>query len=205
MYRTVYIEEIPLSDGRIQRTLIDPETGEVIQTGKVGFRGDGQKPKKLEHPPFARVWMPNLLKLVKDKNLKQGERALLFDLLIFLDWQSTMLVHPEKGSAVNTREIADYLGYSLGYVSETLSALHDKGIIAKVSAGKGRPFKYHFNCNIAFYGKNMNDIREYEIFNRDCSFIPEIVIDYGQEDKSIRKIRRDLILGVTPVNSKKEK
>lgn len=202
--RTVYLDEVTLPDGSKKRTYVDVETGEIIQTGKVSFRGDEKISQRPEQIPYARVWMPNLLKLVKDKNLKQGERALLFDLLVFLDWQSTMLVHPEKGHAVNTREIADYLDLSLGFVSQTLSALNDKGIIGKFNAGKNRPCKYHFNCNIAYFGKNMNDMRDYERFNRDCSFSPVLEIDYKQEDKSIRKIRRDLVLGITPMSRKKD-
>ncbi len=193
-----------LSDGRIKRTVVDPGTGEIFTSGIHGYRTTTRKPEAIDRPPFARVWMPNLLGLVKSKDLKQGERALLFDLLVFLDWQSTMLVHPEKGYAVTARDIAAYLELSVGFVSETLTSLHDKGIIGKFSAGKGRPHKYHFNCNVAFYGKNMNDMRDYERFNTDCAFTPSVRVEYKAEDKSIRKIRKDITVGAFPVDKKKD-
>jgi len=196
--------ETVLADGRVRRTFIDLETGEVVGNGIHGYRATTKPPGKVDQPPFAKLWMPNLLKLIRDKELKQGEKALLFDLLVFLDWQSTMLVHPESGHAVSSREIADYIGLSSSFVSDTLTALHDKGIIGKFSAGKGRPFKYHFNCNIAFFGKNLNDPRDYERFNTDCAFTPKIRIDYKKEDRAIHMIRRDLNTGVTPMSRKKE-
>lgn len=204
MDKPVIFTEHELPDGRIKRTFTDPETGEVLGSGIHGYRSSTRKPQRADKPPFARLWMPNLLDLVKHKKLNQGEKALVFDLLVFLDWQSTMLVHPEKGHAVNTREIADYLRLSLGFVSETMNSLHDKGIIGKFSAGKGRPHKYHFNCNIAFYGKNMNDKRDFERFNRDCAYTPCMRVDYEEEKYGIRKIRRDLAIGATPMSGKKE-
>jgi hypothetical protein len=191
-----------LTNGKIRRTYTNADTGEMESSGIHGFRPDASKPYKPENPPFAKLWMPNLLKLIKNKSLSQGEKALVFDLLVFLDWQGTMLVHPEKGYAVNTRDIAEYLGLSIGFVSETMTSLHDKGIIGKFSAGKGRPHKYHFNCNIAFYGRNMNDMRDYERFNTDCSYTPIQAIEYKKEDKSIRKIRRDIELGMTPIDKR---
>ena len=197
------ITERVLSDGRVKRTFTDPETGEIMGSGIHGYRSSTRKPDGPEQPPFVRVWMPNLLKLVKDKDLKQGERALLFDLLAFLDWQSTMLVHPENGRAVSVRDIASYLGLSLGFVSETLTSLHDKGIVGMFSAGKGRPHKYHLNCNLAFYGKNLNDPRDYERFNADCSFTPMVRVEYNPEFNALRHIRRDIVLGATPQDGEK--
>lgn len=202
--RYAIVTDTVLSDGRIKRTFTDPETGEIQGSGIHGYRTSTVRPHKADNPPFAKVWMPNLLKLVKHKKLSQGEKALVFDLLVFLDWQGTMLVHPEKGYSVNTRDIAEYLGLSLGFVSETMTSLHDKGIIGKFSAGKGRPHRYHFNCNIAFYGKNMNDMRDHERFNRDCSFKPVQTISYKQEDKGIRKIRRDITDGMFPMDKKRD-
>jgi len=196
--KKVIMDETILPDGRIKREFTDEETGERVGSGTHGYRNTTRKPKELEQPPFVRVWMPNLLKLVKDKELKQGEKALLFDLLVFLDWQSTMLVHPEKGHAVTARDIASYLDLSVGFVSETLTSLHDKGIIGKFSAGKGRPHKYHFNCNLAFYGKNMNDMRDYERFNTDCAFSPSIVVQYKKEESGFRQIRRDITTNMLP-------
>jgi hypothetical protein len=203
MDKRAYVREQLLSDGRLKRIFIDADTGEIIGSGTHGYRSDKHKPDKPEQTPFARIWMPNLVKLIKDKNLKQGERALLFDLLAFLDWQTTMLVHPENGHAVTARDIANYLSLSVGFVSETLSALHDKGIIGKFSAGKGRPHKYHFNCNIAFYGKNMNDPRDYERFNTDCAFSPTLRVQFKKEDNPVRMIRRDIILGAIPRDKKR--
>jgi hypothetical protein len=198
----VICEDQVLPNGKVRRTYINPDTGEIENQGIHGFRPDAAKPHKAENPPFAKLWMPNLLKLIRNKSLSQGEKALVFDLIVFLDWQGTMLVHPEKGYAVNTRDIAEYLSLSLGFVSETMTSLHDKGVIGKFSAGKGRPHRYHLNCNIAFYGKNMNDIRDYERFNMDCSYVPVQAIEYKQEDKGIRKIRRDIELGMTPIDKR---
>jgi hypothetical protein len=193
-----------LPDGRIRRSVVDPGTGEIYTRGIHGYRATKKKPDEVFQPPFARVWMSNLLKLVKNKELKQGERALLFDLLAFLDWQSTMLVHPEKGHAVTSRDIASYLDLSVGFVSETLNSLHDKGVIGKYSAGKGRPHKYHFNCNIAFYGKNMNDMRDYERFNSDCAFSPFVRVEYKGEVKPSRTVRKDLCFGKYPMDKNEE-
>lgn len=190
--RLVVMTETTLPDGRIKRTFTEQDTGEIKGSGTHGYRSVTEKPKRVDNPPFAKLWMPNLLKLTKLKQLSQGEKALVFDLLVFLDWQGTMLVHPEKGFAVNTHDIAEYLGLSLGFISETMTSLHDKGVIGKFSAGKGRPHRYHLNCNIAFYGKNMNDMRDYERFNRDCSYSPVQAIKYEKEYSDIRKIRRDI-------------
>jgi hypothetical protein len=166
-------------------TITDAETGEVINRFWQGqYKGPpGRKKEKTKQPQFARIWMPNLLKVVLEKGLTTLEKALLFDLIAFLDWQSTMLVHPENGRPINESQIATLLSYSRPTVHDALISLNEKGIIGKFNAGKGLPNKYHMNPNLMFYGQRMNDRLDIERFNSDCAFSPVVRVQYEVEEK----------------------
>lgn len=186
------IETFP--DGKQRVRTIDRDTGEVIsEAWRVWRKSPGGKrpPDKAGQPPFVRVWMPNLIQIVRQKQLTNAEAGLLFKLLAFLDWQGTMLVHPETGRAVNTNEIARYLGIGADHLSRQLDELVKKGLLGKFISGTGKPYRYHFNCNLAFFGKKMNDPRDWERFNRDCSFEPVVRVDYKEETDEKKMTRKD--------------
>lgn len=154
-------------------------------------------PSRKGQPPFARLWIANLIQIVREKSkerkLSNSEAGVLFKLMAFLNWQSTILVHPDTGKAVNTKEIAVFLGMELNYLSQHLEKLIQKGFISRNYAGKGRAYKYQFNCHLAFFGSRMNDIAERDLFDPDsCSYIPEYYVKFQSEDKESRKCRRDV-------------
>lgn len=194
------IETFP--DGKELHTSTDRDTGEVVSQVWKTFRQSlgGKKPQEepetersyKKRVPFARVWLPNLLKIVQQKALTNAQAGILFKLLVFLDWQGTMLVHPETGRAVNTSDIARYLKMDVEYLSDQLDVLMQKGLLGKFIAGAGKPYRYHFNCNLAFFGSRMNDMRDWERFNRDCSFEPAVQIQYKEETDEKRRLRRDM-------------
>lgn len=173
----------------------DFETGETItqfwegRMNSAPGRKPGRKPKQ---PPYAKIWMPNLLKVVLKKGLTTSEKALLFDLIAFLDWQSTMLVHPETCRPVNEAEIARALNMSRAWVHETLGSLNKKGIIGKFNAGEGKPNKYHMNPDLIFYGQKLNDPLDRARFDGDCSFEPVEKINFDIEGKPENMVRRKL-------------
>jgi hypothetical protein len=183
-----------LDSGKEHSVTIDRKTGEIVSESWRVFRKSpgGKQPKSVSgQPPFARVWMTNLIQIVKQKKLSNSEAGLLFKLMAFLDWQGTMLVHPEKGYAANTNEIAAYLGMNADYFAQQIENLCQKGLIGKFSAGKGRPYRYHFNCNLAFFGSRMNDPRDYDRFNRDCAYEPKINVKYKMEIDETKMKRKD--------------
>jgi len=175
-------------------TITEKETGEILSTHwEIKMRNPpGKKPRKVKQPPYAKLWMPNLIKLVLDKKLSGAEKALLFDLLAFLDWQSTMLVHPLTGKPVNESGIADVLKMNRSHVHDTLKSLNEKGIIGKFNAGKGKPCKYHMNYHLFHYGEKMNDILDICRFDGDCAYEPPVKVEFEIEKDSKKMIRRDL-------------
>lgn len=175
--------------------ITDPDTSEVITQyweGQMKSSPGKKPPKKHKQPPYAKIWMPNLLKVVLKKELSTPEKALLFDLIAFLDWQSTMLVHPETGEPVNESDIARILKMSRNWVHETLGTLNKKGIIGKFNAGEGKPNKYHMNPDLIFYGQKLNDPLDRARFDKDCAFEPVEKIDYGIEENPENMSRRKL-------------
>lgn len=181
--------------------VVRKDTGEIIHEDII--ESEENKRKRLERiyrrskngqPPFARLWIVNLIQIVKEKKLSNSEAGLLFKLMAFLNWQSTILVNPDTGKAINTKELADFLDMEPSYLSEQLEKLIQKGFIARTYAGKGRAYKYHFNCHLAFFGSKMNDIRERDLFDSDvCSYIPEHYVQFKQEENEKRKFRRNIV------------
>jgi hypothetical protein len=78
------------------------------------------------------------------------------------------------------------------HLTEHMDILCQKGFLGKFVAGKGMPARWHFNPNIAFFGSKMNDMRDYERFNRSCVYTPECKITYKGETDKGKMIRRDL-------------
>jgi len=184
----------PLSDGDTLM-LVRKDTGEIIHEHVV--ESEENRKKRLERryrkgqPPFARLWMANLIQIVREKKLSNPEAGLLFKLMAFLNWQSTILVHPDTGRAVNTKEIAEFIGIDPDFLSKQLDKLIQKGLISRNQAGRGRSYKYNFNCHLAFFGSKMNDITEKDLFDPDtCDYTPAQYIQFKQEENERRKQRR---------------
>jgi DNA-binding transcriptional regulator GbsR (MarR family) len=77
-------------------------------------------------------------------------------------------------------EIAVILQLSRSQLHETIQALVDKGLMAKVNKGNGRESHFMLNTNVCFNGNVIRDINDHNVFTKDCAYKPVVEIKYRQ-------------------------
>lgn len=161
-----------VTEGGIETNVYDAETGE-----RYGGRWEGQlrrtpgrprgKTERDDKPEFFRVYCANWADIVDKKKLSFVEAGVFMSLLRFVDWQSNWLVHPKTNRNLNASEIAGLLKTDRSSISDHLKRLHDKGMIAAVSTGKGGENHYLLNSHLVFKGKRIQNVNEHDRFCKD--------------------------------------
>lgn len=144
----------------MERVLVNPETGEVLEQLKEGDRilrktsQDKYKRKKdsdLNGRMFIKVDTKEGYALLKELSL--NERALLFVLQYYVTYESGLIQH-QNGQEINFNDLIDITGMSRRTLSETLSALISKDIVYK---GKNSTkVQYYLNPWVAMKGVVVN-------------------------------------------------
>jgi len=183
----------PLSDGDTLM-LVRKDTGEIIHEHVV--ESEENRKKRLERryrkgqPPFARLWMANLIQIVREKKLSNPEAGLLFKLMAFLNWQSTILVHPDTEGLLILKKLLNLSEPTRLPLQATRQA-NSKRFNFSQPSWAGEIVQIHFNCHLAFFGSKMNDITEKDLFDPDtCDYTPAQYIQFKQEENERRKQRR---------------
>lgn len=180
-----YFEHVERHGTREIVTLTDYETGEIIHQfwRETKQRPTGRPPDRGRSPDFAKFYLRNWRDVVKKKKLATNEAGFfLFLVACFLDYESNFLVHPETGKNVSAREIAEYLDMDREHVREMLNRLHEKGVIAILSLGKGNPNHYVLNTNLVFRGQKIKNMAEHERFNDSPLELP-LTVKYVERSK----------------------
>jgi hypothetical protein len=180
---TVIIGEERANNGKVYKTIIDKETGELIKGYWVEEKDTptGRPPGKRAH--FLKIYRTNWLDIVIRKHLSPYEAGVFSLLITFLDWKSPYIVHPNTGKNLNESELADLLKIDRAQLNSTIQSLCDKGMLKKVYGGKGRPNHFMINTNIAFYGNTIKDLNDHTTFIKDCTYKPAVEIKYKQSQQ----------------------
>ena len=180
-----YIEGIERAGSKEFVTLTNSDTGEIEYQfwREIRKKPSGRPPEKTRSPDFAKLYLRNWRDIVKKKKLATHEAGFfLFLVACFLDYESNFLVHPETGKNVSAREIAEYLDMDREHVREMLNRLHEKGVIAILSLGKGNPNHYVLNTNLVFRGQKIKNMAEHERFNDSPLELP-LTVKYVERSK----------------------
>jgi len=111
-----------------QRVVMDVAPGEQINTGK---------PKKFaKHEEFTMVFHGSTRELVRSKTLGDDEKALLFSLLVYLDYDQ--YVKDEEAFYINVNRAADLMGWSRQRTGRVLESLRVKRLIGTTTIGRAK-------------------------------------------------------------------
>ena len=179
-----------IEDGN-KRYVIDEETGEVLhehtraeiwlQPGETAVKvKPGRKRDKPSNPEFIKLYRTNIIDIITAKRLSMVERGVFFSMLVFVDWQSNYLVHPETKRVLNDSSLSRLIGYERNALAEIAKKLNDKGLIIILKNGIGRGNSYMINTNIVFNGRKIKDINEHRAFD-NLSYAPRIKVKYQEE------------------------
>lgn len=178
--KTVEILEEHISAGKRRKIIKDKQTGEVI---KEYWEEDRNKPSGRptgRSAYFFKLYKTNWQDIVFERRMTPYEAGIFSFLIALVGWQTPYIVHPDTGENLNESEIAEFLGVSRSQLHDTIQSLVDKGFVAKVNKGNGRPNNYMLNTNIVFNGKTIKDLNDHFVFIKDCSYKPKIEIKYRQ-------------------------
>lgn len=181
--RREVFESVEKAGNKRHKTITDVNTQEVIaeywenNTSKPVGRPVGKKVH------FIKIYKTNWLDIAKTKMFTPYEVGIFALLLAFLDWQSPYLVDPNTGKNLNESEIAEILQIDRAQLHNTIQSLVDKGIIAKISKGNGRPNHFMINTNIAFHGNTIRDLNDHTVFAKDCNYKPIVEVKYSEAKK----------------------
>jgi hypothetical protein len=160
-----------VTDSGIETTAYDAETGQKYGGQWEGtFRSAPGRPAGRfgeDKPEFFRIYCANWADIIDKKRLSFVEVGVFMSLLRFVDWQSNWLVHPKSRRNLNASEIADLLKADRSSMCEHLKRLHDKGMLAAVSTGKGSENHYLLNSHVVFKGKRIQNLNEHDRFCKD--------------------------------------
>jgi hypothetical protein len=164
------------------------QDNERVVVYKIG-EGRKEKVKKKSNtttnPDFICIFRDNWNDLVRKKELTFAERGVLMSLIGFTNWRSNILVHPETGQVLNESGLSKLLNCNRAHLSEHLISLYQKGLIAIIKTGDGRPNKYMMNSNLSIFGKTLKDNSEHEVF-RDVDWKPIKPIVFKDEKKRLK-------------------
>jgi hypothetical protein len=167
--RPCVIKQKPSGNG-VETDVYDAETGERYAgdwKGTLKRRPGRPQGFDLNKPEFFRIYCANWADIIDKKRLSFVEVGVFMSLLRFVDWQSNWLVHPKSRRNLNASEIADLLKADRSSMCEHLKRLHDKGMLAAVSTGKGSENHYLLNSHVVFKGKRIQNLNEHDRFCKD--------------------------------------
>ena len=174
---------IETPEGRI---ILDDETGEVLHKQKkceMWVQPDEvakvfkNKPKEGRKPEFIKLYRTNIIDIIKDKDLALNERGLFLSMLVFVDWESNFIVHPESRKLLTSSSLAELIGCNRNHIYEIATRLANKGLIAIIKNGNGRGTSFMINSHLVFNGRKMKDKNEHKVF-ADCGYKPKKEIKY---------------------------
>lgn len=169
--RPCVIKQKPCGSG-VETDVYDAETGERYAgdwKGTLKRRPGRRNGFDVNKPEFFRIYCANWADIVDKKRLSFVESGVFMSLLRFVDWRSNWLIHPKSRRNLNATEIAQLLGADRTTMSEHLKRLHDKGMLAAVSTGKGNENHYLLNSHVVFKGKRIMNLNEHDRFCKDTS------------------------------------
>lgn len=184
-----------IEDGN-KRYILDEETGEVLhehtktelwlQSGESAIKvKPGRKRDKANSPEFIKLYRTNIIDIITAKKLSMVERGVFLSMLIFIDWQSNYLVHPETKKVLNDSSLSRLIGYDRKALAEAAKSLNDKGLIIILKNGTGRGNSYMVNTNVVFNGRKIKDINEHKAFD-NLSYTPRIKVKYHEEKPGVK-------------------
>jgi len=145
----------------------------------------GRKVDKPSSPEFIKIYRTNIIQIITAKKLSMVERGVFLSMLIFVDWQSNFLVHPETKRVLNDSSLSSLTGYDRYALADVAKKLNDKGLIIILKNGNGRGNSYMINTNIVFNGRKIKDINEHKSF-ANVAYKPTVKVKY-QEEKPVVK------------------
>lgn len=184
-----------IEDGN-KRYVINDETGEVLhehtradiwlQPGESAVViKSGRKRDKPSSPEFIKLYRTNIIDIITAKKLSMVERGVFLSMLIFIDWQSNYLVHPETKKVLNDSSLSRLIGYDRKALAEVTKKLNDKGLIVILKNGVGRGNSYMVNTNVVFNGRKIKDINEHKVFD-NLSYAPRVKVKYQEEKPGVK-------------------
>jgi len=118
------------------RILIDVKPGEQVRTAK---------PKKfVKHAEFTMVFHGSNRELVREKRLSDDEKALLFSVLIYLDYDQ--YVKDEDNFYFNVGRVAELMAWDRNRTARVLESLRKKRLVGNTTIGRAK----YYMLNPAF-------------------------------------------------------
>jgi hypothetical protein len=137
-------------------TVINPQTGEIIDVIHTqGFRNNTNdtqsvvinvkpgesvrptKPKKfVKHAEFTMVFHGSNRELVREKRLSDDEKALLFSVLIYLDYDQ--YVKDEENFYFNVKRVAELMAWDRNRTARVLESLRTKRLVGNTTIGRAK-------------------------------------------------------------------
>jgi len=184
-----------IEDGN-KRYVVNEETGEILhehtktelwlQPGEAAIRvKPGRKRDKPSSPEFIKLYRTNIIEIITAKKLSMVERGVFLSMLVFIDWQSNFLVHPETKKVLNDSSLSQLIGYDRKALAETAKKLNDKGLIIILKNGNGRGNSYMVNTNVVFNGRKIKDLNEHKAFD-NLSYRPKVKVIYQQDIPGVK-------------------
>jgi len=97
---------------------------------------------------FVKIYKSTSHKLRRDKVLSQAEKALLFDILPFANYETNVIVD-EQGIPMNIKQITELCDRNKATIIALVNDLVDKGIVERIKQGKSTYVKLnesYFEC-----------------------------------------------------------
>lgn len=145
----------------------------------------GRKQDKPASPEFIKLYRTNIIEIITAKKLSMVERGVFLSMLVFIDWQSNFLVHPETKKVLNNSSLSKLIGYDRYALADIAKKLNDKGLIIILKNGNGRGNSYMVNTNIVFNGRKIKDVNEHKAFD-NLSYRPKVKVKYQQEKPVVK-------------------
>lgn len=93
-----------------------------------------------KQPYFVKVYKTAGKELRKNNMLTISEKAFLFDIEVYIDHESNIIVDDE-GFSMTQSQIGDLCGWKKSQVSKVLKSLVEKGVIEEVPKGKTKFYR----------------------------------------------------------------
>lgn len=112
------------------------------------IRSDKGKTKERRQRHFVKVYKVTNCELRRKKMLTQAEKAVLFDIVPFANYETNVIVDGQ-GIPMNVQQIGELCGYSKPTIVSTLETLEAKGLLHKIKHGRNtyvRLDEDYFEC-----------------------------------------------------------
>ncbi|WP_337102349.1 hypothetical protein [Paenibacillus sp. YIM B09110] len=111
-----------------QRVLIDVKPGEQVRASR---------PKKfVKHAEFTMVFHASNRELVREKQITDDEKALLFSVLIYLDYDQ--YVKDEENFYFNVKRVAELMAWDRNRTARVLESLRKKRLVGNTTIGRAK-------------------------------------------------------------------